>query len=87
MQLTNLGCFNMKFKKGDPVLIFRCPGWDSGGVGVITQIDTTDPKRIAYLVKDVTVPDRDMWTREEFMFRLIFDKPTLLQKIKWFFQS
>lgn len=73
----------MKFKIGDPVLIFKCPGWEAGGVGIVTDYDTTDPKCLAYLVKDVTVAGRDMWTKESCMFKLRFDKPSLLEKVRW----
>lgn len=74
----------MKFKKGDPVLVFKCPPFLLGGCGVITEINTQTGETL-YEVKEVGVEERFMWVKGEFLMKLIFDKPNLWQKVKWFF--
>lgn len=72
-----------KFKRGDPVLVFKCPQFFNGGCGVITEVNTETGETL-YEVKDVTEDDRMMWVKEEYLMKLIFDKPTFWNKLMWF---
>lgn len=73
-----------RFKRGDAVLVFKNPAFFDGGCGVVTEVNT-ETGDILYEVKDVTEDDRFMWVKEEFLMKIIFDKPTFWQKVKWFF--
>jgi hypothetical protein len=75
----------MKFKVGDPVLVYRNISWLEGGVGVISARDISEPDKPAYCVMDVSDRETDRWIKEEFVLLLNFAKPpvpTLAEKLK-----